>query len=67
MFIILFRILLILAFIFVQNEDWWDYISENYGEICNSTMKSFTEYVKQFNDGMKLLKLKTEGFSFIGK
>lgn len=51
----------------ILNEDWWDYISENYGEICNSTMKSFTDYVKQFNDGMKLLKLKTEGFSFIGK
>lgn len=49
------------------NEDWWDYIQDNYDELCRFTTQSFVDYVKQYNDAMKLLKFRTAGFSFIGK
>ena len=48
------------------NEDWWDYIQDNYDELCRFTTQSFVDYVKQYNDAMKLLKFRTTGFSFIG-
>lgn len=49
------------------NEDWWDYITEHYSELCKFATESFVDYVKQYNDAMKLLKFRTAGFSFIGK
>lgn len=49
----------------ILHEDWWDYILENYQEICSFTLQSFCDYVKQFNGAMKLLKLKRNEFSFI--
>ena len=45
------------------NEDWWEYIMEHYSDIVNFTKDSFIAYVKQYNDGLKLLKLKTSGFN----
>lgn len=51
----------------VLNEDWWDYIQEHYDELCSFATQSFLDYVKQYNDAMKLLKFRTTGFSFIGK
>jgi len=51
----------------ILNEDWWDYIQEHYDELCSFATQSFLDYVKQYNDAMKLLKFRTTGFSFIGK
>jgi hypothetical protein len=47
------------------DEDWWEYIMENYTDIVNFTKDSFIAYVKQNNDGLKLLKLNTVGFNLI--
>lgn len=49
----------------VLNEDWWGYIQEHYGELCRFATQSFLDYAKQYNDAMKLLKLRTTGFSFV--
>jgi hypothetical protein len=51
----------------IINEDWWEYIQEHFDELCIFATQSFFDYVKQYNDAMKLLKLRTTGFSFIGK
>ena len=49
----------------ILNEDWWDYILENYNKICTFAIQSFCDYLKPLNGGMKLLKLKKNEFSFI--
>jgi len=49
------------------DEDWWDYIMEHYSDIIKFTEDSFIAYVKQFNDGLKLLKFQTSGFNLIDK
>lgn len=51
----------------ILHEDWWDYILENYQEICSFTIQSFCNYLKQFNGAMKLLKLKRNEFCFIDR
>ena len=45
------------------DEDWWEYIMDNYSDIVNFTKDSFVAYVKQYNNGLKLLKIKTCGFN----
>lgn len=47
------------------DEDWWEYIMEHYSEIISFTKDSFVSYVKQYNDGLKLLKLKTSGLNLM--
>lgn len=51
----------------IINEDWWEYIQEHFDELCVFATQSFFDYVKQYNDAMKLLRFRTTGFSFIGK
>ena len=48
------------------NETWWNYIKENYRDICKQTMESFETYLKDYNSGMALVKLKFSGIPFIG-
>ena len=45
----------------------WEYIQEHFDELCIFATQSFLDYVKQYNDAMKLLRFRTTGFSFIGK
>lgn len=40
------------------DEDWWEYIEENYDKIYSFAFDSFVEYVSQYNNPMKLIKLK---------
>lgn len=40
------------------DEDWWEYIEENYDKIYSFALNSFVEYVSQYNNPMKLIKLK---------
>lgn len=47
----------------VLDEDWWEYIDENYDSICEFSKNSFVNYVKQFNNHMQLLKFLTNGWS----
>jgi len=47
------------------SEEWWEYIRDNYLEICDLTMRSFISYAKQYNNDMKLLKLMTTGWSLV--
>lgn len=49
----------------VLDEDWWEYIESNYSKVCDFAMKSFIEYAKKYNDGMRLVKLMTNGWSLI--
>lgn len=39
----------------IMDEDWVDYILENYDSIYKFTIDSFTEYLKQYNNGLALL------------
>ena len=43
----------------ILDEDWWDYINENYQKVCEFTKSSFIQYLKKYNNDMKLLRLKT--------
>ena len=49
------------------NETWWNYIQENYRDICKQAIDSFEDYLKDNNNGMALLKFKVGGVAFIGK
>lgn len=40
------------------DEDWWEYIDENYDKVFNFTINSFLEYLGSHNSQLKLLKLK---------
>ena len=40
------------------DEDWWEYIDENYDKIYSFALNSFIDYVSQFNNPMKLIRLK---------
>lgn len=48
------------------DEAWWDYIRDNYADICAFTIKSFLQYVKPINSDFQLIKLKTFGWPLIG-
>ena len=43
----------------ILDEDWWDYMNENYQKVCEFTKSSFIQYLKKYNSDMKLLRLKT--------
>ena len=47
------------------SEEWWDYIKDNYLEVCDFAMRSFITYAKQYNSDIKLLKLMTTGWSLV--
>lgn len=47
------------------SDEWWNYIKENYSDVCDFAMRSFISYSKQYNNDMKLLKLMTSGWSLI--
>lgn len=49
------------------NEVWWNYIQDNYRDICKQALISFEAYLKDLNSGMALIKLKVSGIAFIGK
>ena len=49
----------------VLDEDWWEHIESNYSKVCDFAMKSFIEYAKKYNDGMRLVKLMTHGWFLI--
>ena len=49
----------------VLKEDWWDYIQKNYQDICDFTKQSFVEYIKSYNDNIKLMPFMNNAFSFI--
>ncbi len=49
----------------ILSEEWWDYIKDNYLEVCDFAMRSFISYAKLFNNDMKLLKLMTTGWSLV--
>lgn len=49
------------------NATWWNYIQANYRDVCNNAIQSFIAYIKEYNDGMSMIKLKVSGISFIGK
>ena len=49
----------------VLKEDWWDYIQKNYKEVCDFTKQSFVEYIKSYNDNIKLMPFMNNAFSFI--
>ena len=49
----------------ILSEKWWDYIKDNYLEVCDFAMRSFISYAKLFNNDMKLLKLMTTGWSLV--
>jgi len=40
------------------DEDWWEYIEKNYDKIYSFAFNSLIEYVSQYNNPMKLIKLK---------
>lgn len=39
------------------DEDWWDYINDNHDKIYAFTITSFLDYLKSYNQPLKLLKL----------
>ena len=43
----------------ILDEEWWDYIKQNYSKVCDFAIQSFIEYTKQYNSELKLLKLMT--------
>ena len=47
------------------SDEWWNYIKENYSDVCEFAMRSFISYAKQYNNDMKLLKLMTSGWSLV--
>jgi hypothetical protein len=47
------------------SDEWWNYIKENYSDVCDFAMRSFISYAKQYNNDMKLLKLMTSGWSLV--
>ena len=49
----------------VLDEDWWEYIEAHYDKICDFIKESFIDYVRKYNDDMKLLKLMTTGWQLI--
>ena len=49
----------------VLDEEWWDYIEAHYLEISDFAMRSFITYAKKYNNGMKLVKLMTTGWSLV--
>ncbi len=49
----------------VINKKWWDYISQNYVDLCDFAKKSFITYAKQYNNQMKLLGLMSQRWSLI--
>ena len=49
----------------VLDEDWWEYIETHYAKVCDFVKESFIDYVKKYNDDMKLLKLMTAGWQLI--
>jgi len=50
----------------VIKKAWWDYIKHHYSEICNMSKKSLKAYISGYNDDKAVLKLFTNGISFIG-
>lgn len=40
------------------DEDWWEYIDKNYDKVYSFAFNSLIEYVSQYNNPMKLIKLK---------
>lgn len=40
------------------DEDWWEYIEKSYDKIYSFALNSLIEYVSQYNNPMKLIKLK---------
>ncbi len=44
------------------DEDWWEYIEEHFEGLSNFSLQSFISYIKQYNGGLKLIKLKTVGW-----
>lgn len=46
----------------VLDEEWWEYITAHYLEICDFAKRSFIEYAKKYNNDIKLLKLMTTGW-----
>lgn len=49
------------------NEEWWDYLNNNYSNVSKFIMQSFISYLKNNNNEMKLLRLKTKGWPLIDK
>lgn len=49
----------------VLDEEWWEYIEENYQEVYDFVKKSFIAYAKKYNNDMKLVKLMTNGWQLI--
>lgn len=40
------------------DEDWWEYIQKNYEKVYSFAIKSFVDYVSQYNNTLKLINLK---------
>lgn len=40
------------------DEDWWEYIQENYDKVYLFTINAFVEYVSQYNNPLTLINLK---------
>ena len=49
----------------VLDEEWWDYINEQYWDVCDFSLRSFVTYLKKYNSDIKLVKLMTTGWSFV--
>ena len=47
----------------IINPKWWDYIKLHYNEVSNFILNSFIIYLKQFNSELKLLRLKSKGWT----
>ena len=47
----------------IINSKWWNYLKSHYNNVCTFTLNSFMIYLKQYNSELKLLRLKSKGWS----
>lgn len=48
----------------IVNPKWWNYIKSNYNKVSTFILNSLIIYLKQYNSDFKLLRLKSQGWSF---
>lgn len=47
----------------VVNEEWWEYIENNYTHLCNTTEWSFITYLKPYNKHTRFTKFMSKGWN----
>ena len=45
------------------NEEWWEYIENNYTHLCNTTEWSFITYLKPYNKHTRFTKFMSKGWN----